>query len=180
MEIVFKNKSNILHKLPDGKIVWESRSVAVVACIFAKIDDDLYVLSGKRGKGSADYQGLWNVPCGYLDYNECGSSATIREVYEETGLELFKYINTNKIIVDDLYQPWFVNTDPNENRQNVSLRYGCVLELDQLPLLNSDHSEPDEIEELKWINVNDIDDYDWAFNHNLLIDDYFDKIEFVL
>jgi len=174
----FKNKPNIAHKLPDGKILWESRSVAVVSCIFTKVYDDIYVLAAKRGKGSADYQGLWNVPCGYIDYNEDGTSAVIREVYEETGLELFKYINTNNLIINNLYQPWFVNTDPNENRQNISLRYGCVLKLNQLPELNSENSEPDEIEELKWIYIDNINDYKWAFNHNRLIEDYYDKIEF--
>jgi len=178
MEMKFNNVPNKSYKLDDGTVIWESRSVAVVAFIIVKTPYGEYILAGKRGKGSADYQGLWNVPCGYLDKNENGTSSVIREVYEETGLELFKYLNTHKIIVNNLYQPWFVNTDPNENRQNVSLRYGCVLRLDELPELNSDHSEPDEIEELKWISINDINDYDWAFNHNRSIEDYWDIVEF--
>jgi len=38
MKIEFKNKPNTPHKLPDGKILWESRSVAVVAFIIVKIN----------------------------------------------------------------------------------------------------------------------------------------------
>lgn len=38
MKMEFKNKPNIAHKLPDGKILWESRSVDIVAFIIVKIN----------------------------------------------------------------------------------------------------------------------------------------------
>ena len=51
----------------DGKEYWISRSVAVSVFLFVKDKDKLYVLANKRGPGAADFQGLWNCPCGYLD-----------------------------------------------------------------------------------------------------------------
>ena len=30
---------------------------------------------------------------------------------------------------------------------------------------NSDHSEKDEVEDIKWIPISEIANYEWAFNH---------------
>ena len=72
----------------EGKIYWISRSMAVVCFVFAYIDGRWCVLANQRGEGTPDFQGYWNAPCGYLDYNETLEQAAIREVYEETGVKL--------------------------------------------------------------------------------------------
>lgn len=71
----------------DNKEYWISRSVAVIAYIFYHniINNKLFVLADKRGQGTPDFQGYWNCPCGYLDFDETLSEAASREVFEETG-----------------------------------------------------------------------------------------------
>lgn len=149
-----------------GRTLWESRSVAVNAYIFAYFNSENYVLVGQRGIGAPDYRGRWNVPSGYMDWNETGSEATNREVWEETGFDLTKI---KKIIVSFLDQPWFVNTDPNENKQNITLRYGVYFHADTLPDLTDENSEPNEIGDLKWLKLDDFhnnNSYKWAFTHD--------------
>ena len=88
--VKFNNTPNTLHTI-EGRMVPESRSVAVVGVIVA-IDKhtslsylgckDIYVLAEKRSR-NMDSPGKWCLPCGYLDWDETGPEALIREVYEE-------------------------------------------------------------------------------------------------
>ena len=169
----FKNRPNPVHKIGD-KTVWESRSVAVNCVVVAGPITSPYVLIGQRGKGTPEGVGLWNIPSGYLDYDESGTEAIYREVWEETGLDL----QSEKIIINNLLNPWYVNTHPGENRQNVSLRYGCVIGLIDsiLPKLTSENAEPDEVADLKWIPIFDVENYKFAFNHNIVIKQYINLI----
>ena len=72
----------------NGKEYWIARNVAVSCFVFTSIDGVWHVLANKRGDGTPDYQGYWNAPCGYLDFDETTSEAAMREVYEETGLHI--------------------------------------------------------------------------------------------
>lgn len=166
----FKNRHNQSHNV-GGRIIWESRSVAV-NCVVVCGDS---ILLGQRGKGAPDSRGLWNVPSGYLDWDESGTEAVYREVWEETGL----YLPDQKIIINNLLNPWHVNTQPDENRQNISLRYGCVIGKvgNEFPLLTPENSEPDEIADLKWVPINELGDYKFAFNHNVVIKEYLNLIK---
>lgn len=167
----FNNVPNKSYNV-DGKIIWDSRSVAVVACILADYHDELYILIGQRGTGVPDSVGKYNLVCGYMDKYENGRDAVEREVYEETGLDLSEW----DIIQNDLDEPWSVNTEPTENRQNIVLRYGCVIKVHKLPELTSEYSEPNEVSDLRWIKYQDIDNYDWAFNHDIIIRKYFQRL----
>ena len=159
------NEDNKLKNFPtvvDGKTYWISRSVAVVGFVFARVNKQLCILANKRGEGTPDFQGKWNVPCGYLDYDETGEEGCVREIFEETGVKLnptdMKFIQ--------------VNTDPvNSNRQNVSLRYRTYLseEFAKNITFTNKNSESNEVDDIKWIPIRDIDSYEWAFNHNELI-----------
>ena len=169
----FKNRHNASHNV-GGRIIWESRSVAVNCVVIAGSITKPFVLLGQRGKGAPDSVGLWNVVSGYLDYDESGTEAVYREVWEETGI----YLPDQKIIINNLLNPWHVNTQPDENRQNVSLRYGCVIGLigNELPLLTAENSEPDEIADLKWVPISELGQYKYAFKHNIVIRDYLNLI----
>ena len=171
----FKNRHNPVHNV-DGKMVWESRSVAVNCVVLAESEENLYVLIGQRGSGAPDSRGLYNIPSGYLDYDESGTEAVYREVWEETGL----YLPDQKIIINDLDNPWLVNTKPTENRQNVSHRHGCVISVEEgnLPVLTYENSEPNEVSDLKWCPINEIGQYQFAFNHDTVIRNYVDLIGF--
>ena len=72
----------------NGKFLgWFSRSMATAIFVFARNKDGvLHVLASERGKGAADFQGCWNCPCGYLDFNETTKQCAIRELEEETGI----------------------------------------------------------------------------------------------
>ena len=93
----FNNRPNICHNIPaktetgleTTRILWESRSVAVVCVVllWKPFCKEPWVLVSQRGPNSADYQGLYNVVCGYLDWDETGFEAVLRETWEEVGLK---------------------------------------------------------------------------------------------
>lgn len=143
-----------------GQTFWISRAIAVVGCVLQEYDGVLYVLANKRGIGTPDFQGYWNLPCGYLDYNETTKEAVVREVLEETGVN----INPTQLKL------WKFKDSPEQNRQNVSFIYyhlkGDLLHLDEY-----NKGEENEVEEIKWISLKEINDYKWAFNHDLIINE---------
>ena len=96
-----------------------------------------------------------------LDYDENANQAMNREIYEETGLD----------IPGRRFIPYFVNSNPKENRQNVTIRFYCILKSDITEWCNfsKEKMEKDEVSDIKWIKVKDIENYQWAFNHNELI-----------
>ena len=150
----------------DGKFLgWFSRSVAVVAITILKENDQIYALASQRGTGTPDKEliGKWNLTCGYLDFDETGAEGAIRETYEETGVD----------VKGEICQLLTVNTDPKKDkRQNVTLRYGILLGKDKAfyeKQFSHLHNETNEVGEIRFININDLDNYEWAFNHKEII-----------
>ena len=145
---------------------WISRSIAVVVFVFAKdVFGETYILAEQRGKGTPDpeYVGKYCVPCGYLDFDETCAQAAQRELIEETGLNFpikdFKLVSINDIPGSD-------------KRQNVTFRYvinSNVPVEDLCKLFTTKNSEKDEVESIKFIKLSNIDNYEWAFNHQKLI-----------
>jgi 8-oxo-dGTP pyrophosphatase MutT (NUDIX family) len=184
--MIFKNKPNVSYEVKDEKgnkkTIWNSRSVAVNCVVVLVGDFDMmgpFVLASKRGPNAADFQGKWNLVSGYLDYNESGTEAVYREVWEECGINIPAIIKTHKVISNDLIQPWHVKTEPDENKQNVSLRYGVIIKYktgETFPL-SLEHNEVEgEVEEAIWMPIENIDKYEWAFNHDKVILEYINKI----
>lgn len=176
----FKNRKNFPH-LVDGGVVWESRSVAVVGLyIIIDNDENEYVLATRRGKGMPDHQGKMNLICGYLDWDENSYEAVLRETWEESGFDVKKYLKTFKVLNNDLKEPWSVNSNPVKPTQNVTLRHGLVLKMsenDELPELTTKYNETaNESEDPMWIPIKDVYKYDWAFEHDKLIQDYLSLI----
>lgn len=152
-------------------IGWFSRSVAVITVAFIREDDKVYVLASKRGKGTPDpeFVGAWNVCCGYLDFNETCKDAAIRETFEETGIKIPK----STIFFDS------INDNPQKDkRQNVSIRYYAVLDgakKDYETLFSHKNNEKNEVEDIKFIKLEDVVNYRWAFNHKELIGAIYQK-----
>lgn len=170
-KIEFKNRPNDCKSI-NGEIFWISRSVAVVGILIfrnKKTRSD-YVLLEQRSE-KMEYGLQWCVPCGYLDWDENGWQSLVREVYEETGFYIPDY--QEHLFFDNYKQPFYVNTNPLENRQNVALRYGLCFEFDENDFPHElENNSNDEIKKLKFVDVNQVDDYDMAFNHNLIIKDF--------
>ena len=150
-----------------GKEYWISRSCAVVGILLKRDDEKgkVSVLANKRGPGCPDFVGKWNVPCGYVDYNETLEEAVSREVFEETGLK----------ISPSEWELNSINSDPKDsNRQNITVRfislYNGTSEFD------TSNSEKGEVDDVRWIELNDIDNYEWAFEQYRLLKDIKDCI----
>jgi 8-oxo-dGTP pyrophosphatase MutT (NUDIX family) len=194
--IVFKSKfvnaiikffSKLFKK--STRLVWESRSVAVngVVIIFLPDNPIPYVLVSKRGPAAADYRGLMNLIAGYMDWDESGPEALYREAWEEVGIDLKSMVYPekdkdclwNEIISNNIEQPWHVKTEPDENRQNISLRYGAAFRMKEsvLPELSLENNEVEgEVEHAEWLPANQIDQHQWAFDHDKVIKEYLVKI----
>lgn len=144
----------------DGKKYWISRSCAVVAIVIRVVIDQPYILVTKRGNGVPDYKGCWCLPCGYIDWGENGQESAAREVFEETGYK----INPND------FSFYGVESDPSSNLQNITLRYTCCDPYGYERAI-PEGGEEDEVSEVKWLLPDEIDNFEWAFNHDKLLKD---------
>lgn len=153
----------------NGKTYWVSRSCALVGFIYVKnLKGEWCVLAEKRGPGCPDEIGKWCVPCGYIERNkESGPEGLVRECFEETGImfepESFKLVA--------------VSYDRDE-KQNICHYFKCVLGDISAETIadnfDTSHSEPDEVDGLRFIPLSEADKYQWAFNHKGLVKKVFE------
>lgn len=150
-----------------GQEFWYSRACAATNFVFCKnTEGNWCVLANKRGRGTPDFQGFWNAMCGYLDFNESGEECAQRETYEETGL----FVPIDKITF------YNVNTSPSANKQNVTLRYFTILNGTCEDFsLTTEYSETDEVSEIRWIPIDEVNRHGWAFGHERLIHEIFEN-----
>lgn len=175
----FNNRENKCHVV-NGREIWESRSIAVVGMvIFNHLGED-YVLMGKRGNALPNEVGKWCMPCGYLDYDETCEQAVRREVWEETGFNIERALNTynQPLGKHDMDFPWTINSqfEGRSDVQNVSMHYAAYMstntnhlnDREELPELSRIHNgaHPGEVDEVRWIKVSELDNYEIAFNHD--------------
>lgn len=165
-----------------GKEYWMSRSTAVTCAVIAfKPGGDLYFLMEKRGQGCPDNRGKWVFPCGYVDYSETFKHAAVREVYEETGLEIDKK-NLHFCGVDD---------GPSANHQNITFRFLTIEDFWSLSeKLKSGAINGDSINrggEKNEVDALELKSYDWisknpgecAFHHPELAKTIVENIDFI-
>lgn len=139
----------------NGKIFYVSRSVAMsMYCYCKNKNGEWCVLANKRGNGAPNYQGMWNVPCGYLSWNESAEEGSARECWEETGV---------KIPLDKIQQQG-VNSHNFGGSQNVTIRFAAVLDgtTDDYPLSMA-NCEPGEVSDVAWIPLQYVKSLKWAF-----------------
>ena len=158
----FRNIPNKPIRDEEGRIHWSSRSVAVVSII---ILNDEKVLLTKRGPNVTS-SNKWCNPCGYLDWNETATEAVHREIWEETGLD----IENCNIVVNHIDNPYNIITDPNLNQfEDVVLYFGAKIQSDTEPFITKDNAEKGEVLEVKWVPLEELNKYEFAFNHSLRI-----------
>lgn len=156
----FKNVPNQCFETTTGQQVWKSRNVATATIVMRANPLDtskLQVIGVKRGPKGTDI-GLWCFPCGYLDYNETVEEAAIREVFEESNILLDK---------GDL-DFYHLDSNPEKKLQNVTVHFQAFYnpkegEVEQE--ISSKNAESGEVEEVRWIDVEDIEGLEWAFDH---------------
>ena len=136
----------------NGSKFWISRSIATVVYVYTHIDGQLHILANKRGPGLPNNVGKWNCPSGFLDYDETIKACAAREVFEETGCNISAVSLTLEEIDDN----------PNRRSQVVLFRYSTLVPFDSTSPLTTEHAEPDEVEEVKWIPISDIEKYTWV------------------
>lgn len=184
---IFNNRENPVHiiKKDTGlfdnlvtKEVWESRSIAVHGILIVRVNDEDYLLLTKRSDKCPDEIGKYANVTGYLDWDEDGINALKREYWEETTLWFDKYFNQGNLIYGDMDNPYSVKTDPKASRQNVTLRFALMFELDELPEVK----ETKETSEVKFVPISDIvemideDKSQFAWDHATIIENLISDI----
>lgn len=159
---------------------WMSRAASISGFIFARCNeingDMMNILITKRSETMTDNPGKYCAPCGYFDWDENGYEVMIREAYEETSLYLPMYEKYN--IFNNRRQPFYVETQPSNNRQNIELMYIAVLEFgkdkDSFPMSIEDYTDK-ETASVKWMDwysfTNASSELEWAFHHDIRIQD---------
>lgn len=139
----------------NGKIFYVSRSVAVSLYCFCQNENGVWcILANQRGSGVPNNSGLWNVPCGFLSYNESAAAGAARECKEECGVS----VPLERIKMQG------VNSGNLHGAQNVSIRFAATLEgtTNDYPL-SAQYSEPGEVSDIKWIPLSEVSKYKWAY-----------------
>lgn len=136
------------------------RTVGVVLLALKKIGNQAYILIEERAD-NISFGGMWCLPCGGLEFDETGEQAAARETFEETGI-LYDSHDIKLVEVD---------TSPTIYKQNVVLRYFTEAKGTIIQPFNKD-----EVKQIKWIKLDEVDNYDWAFNHGEVIKRVFRKL----
>ena len=122
-----------------------------------------YILINQRGPGAPNFQGYWNLPCGYLDYDETTQEAGVREVWEECGVNIRPLLEQSHATFFE--QPWDVNSTPRGTRQNVTIHHGFVVTVEALPEVSNANNEPNETSDIRWLPLNQVEALEFAFDH---------------
>lgn len=136
----------------NGRTWWISRSSAIAINVYGVVSGKFCVLANKRGPGLPSNIGKWNCVSGYVDYDEDLKDACVREVFEETGVKIKK--SAIKFIEFE--------DSPKRANQTILFRYMIFCEDAQDQVLTTENSEPDEVDEIKWIPIEEIDNYEWV------------------
>lgn len=158
-------RENELITLPDGRRVAIDRSVGVVMLCYTIVDENIFILVNKRGTKTSEFKSKWNLPSGYLNWDESGEEAARRETLEETGIYIPTY----------LIQEVEHSTLPIENRQNVIFRYAAKVPNDYMEKKLKAH-DSEEVDNIKWINFNELNTVEWAFNQKETIERMLSKL----
>jgi ADP-ribose pyrophosphatase YjhB (NUDIX family) len=150
----FNNIGNKQIKDETGKTYWISRSVVTI--FFVKCRGKFLVV--KRGP-YVTQTGKWCLPCGYLDWNETLSEGAVREVYEESGLDLGIYVDVSNL------QPFRISSDPKSTKmQNISFEF--MVDLGDIDFPETKIIDPNETLDIAWVGIDDLYKYKFTFNHD--------------
>lgn len=138
----------------------KQKLTADVAAFAPDGDGIWHVLLVRRGR--EPYQDCWALPGGKLNRDESADTAAVRELLEETGVELFSA---------DLRHVGRYDTPGRDPRgRYISDTYAVVLR-DCAPATGGDDDA-----EAVWIPVVHLDDVPLAFDHRQILADAYDRL----
>ncbi|MBD3407836.1 MAG: NUDIX domain-containing protein [Candidatus Lokiarchaeota archaeon] len=118
------------------------------------LDKDRVVLVKRKNE---PYKGMWVLPGGFVDYGETVEEAAVREVMEETGLEI-----KLKAILG-------VYSDPaRDPRKHIQSTVFIAQYISGTPIGGDDAAEA------KWFTLEELNKVSLAFDHNQIIKDFID------
>ena len=101
------------------------------------------------------FQGYWTIPGGHIDYGESSQEALIREIKEETNIDV-EIIRLIKLYDDPKRDPW---------GHIISIAYLCN------PLnIDAEFIENEEVESICWNDINKLPE-NIGFDHRIMIND---------
>jgi 8-oxo-dGTP pyrophosphatase MutT (NUDIX family) len=166
----FSSRPNLSYEVAPGKLVFDSRSIAVVALVIARHlpTGGFHALVGERGP-AVDQSDRWCLVCGYLDWDEDLRDAVRREVWEEAGLDLAHLEAAGAATLPS--QPVFLQSDPRTHRQNLTAHFPVELHVDELPAPSAANADPGEVRQLAWLELTEpaVREKAWAFQHGELL-----------
>ena len=101
------------------------------------------------------YKNCFALPGGFVNEGETIEEAIIREVYEETSLEVYP--------IDILG----VYSDPKRDPRGHMLTVVFIV-----LIVKGNPSAGDDAQEISWIPINKINEIEIAFDHKVLIEDF--------
>lgn len=115
------------------------------------------VLLVRRGLGAKNHPGEWCFPGGHLEDNETIVNATIRECFEETGINLDPK-NIELFTWED---------NPEISPKFIMMDFFCPLH--EKVEISTENAEPNEIADIRWVPMNEI----WSYKDKLAFPEQF-------
>lgn len=146
----FNNIPNKLITDTEGNKHWISPSISVDA-VLVNMGRVLVVQRSEKMSNPKK----WCLPCGFMDWNETPLEACMRELFEETGVDVRDFDIENP----DFNRPFSLN--------GTALQFKFeVFTLFNHPPVTLDK---EECIDYKWITLDEISTLSWAFGHDELI-----------
>jgi ADP-ribose pyrophosphatase YjhB (NUDIX family) len=152
------------HSIPNTEVIdnsgnkyWISPSISVDALVIVAGQ----VLVTRRSDAPEVSNPLkWCLPCGFMEWNETPLNACMRELCEETGIDIreLKLLN-NECTTDSYKRP--------HSENGTALQFVFMLSDFPEVKLNAD-----ECVAWAWVSVDELQKYEWAFGHDRLIREF--------
>lgn len=128
--------------------------VCVKATVGALVESDGRLLLEKRN--NEPFADRWCIPGGHIDFGETVEKALIREVHEETGLQVINYSFFN------YYSEYYPELD-----------WHAVALIFVVYTTGSLKKQAEEVKELKWFTREEMHNLDFAFEHRRIVEDFY-------
>jgi len=115
--------------------------VSVFALVFNSRNEFLLIRTRPSEKKSKEYNNIWSMPGGTIEFGETVNDALVREIFEETGLKIqdIKFLCYNDFI------------RPDEGKHWVSLNFKAFSTDDHFT-----SNDTTEIKECSWFNFKNV------------------------